>query len=218
MRRLASLASAFLVAGILLSRAAGAATLFGQVAEGGSVVSDASGSATVEPGAALTVSIFLDLAGSEVASSFDAAFDLVVLGVLASPDPASVGSEWLSVVESSVGAQSSWAEISANAGGQRLVARWIVDASAAAPGALFRSFLAPGAVAGRDLDEDPFFALVPIDTASGTLLAEVLVVPEPASGALASLGLLALGFASRSRAGRLRARDGGAARGRPDTG
>jgi hypothetical protein len=164
-----------------------AATLEGVVEQGGFEISDGNGVANILPDTTATLSIFLNLDAGEVASLFEGEFTLTLIGVLATPAESAVELEWTGVVANATG--SAWSDTSDNEPGQRLVAQWLIDATGASEGDFFQADLGFGTFAGRDLTEDPFFELVPIDTSTGSLLARINVVPEPATATLVLLGL-----------------------------
>lgn len=175
-----------------------AASIEADVEQDGVVISDASGFAEIVPGESATVAIYLVLEEGELVSAFEAGFDLAgnpavdVTVDLGRVDPGlaplGVGS-WTVNDAFVTGDQARVSLTREEQGGESLVADLLV-ATAAQEG-IFEVVLADRVAAG-DLDEEPFFVIVPIGTASGTVLATI-AVPEPRQAALQAAALLALG-------------------------
>lgn len=194
---------------MLLAHAAAPATIEADVEKDGIVISNEAGMADIAVGESAVVAIYLVLEESELASSFEADFELAgtdladVTVDLGRVDPglAPLGEgSWTSVF-SNIG--DGLAQISLtrdDAGGVSLVADLLV-ASNGTEG-VFEVLFAGGAANG-DSDDPPFFVVVPIGTMEGEALATIRVPEATAtSGSLAAIVALTLGRALATAVGR----------------
>lgn len=193
-----------------------AAAIEADVEQDDQIISDALGFAFIGEGETATVAVYLLLDPGELASAFEAGFDLSgaeamqVEVDLSRVDPGlaplGVGT-WTDTEANIVGDQVRVSLLRDNLGGDSLVAD-IVVTSIGGPG-LFEVLLADREATG-DLDDPPFFQVVPIGTASGTVLATI-EVPEPDAMALAVVALLVA--SALARVARAPIRSGAAAAG-----
>jgi len=180
------------------------ATIEADVELEGVVISDPSGYADLALGETATIAIYLVLGSGELASSFEAGFDLsgayafdveIDLGrVDPGLAPLGVGT-WTDSEANIEGAQARVSLLREDQGGESLVADIVV--SALEEEGLFDVMLADREATG-DLDDPPYFIIVPIGTATGTVLATI-AVPEPEAAAQSAAALLALAWLIRAR-------------------
>lgn len=170
------------------------ATLEADVEQEGVVISGESGFAQISASTEATIAIYLVLDGGEEASTFEAEFELdselvdceLDLGrVDPAAEPFGIGT-WTSVFSVDDPPFYRVSLLRDNQSGTSLVAD-IVITSVGVPGMLELAFV-EGEASG-DIDEPPFFELVPIGTSDGAILAVVQIVPEPSA---TGLGLAAL--------------------------
>jgi hypothetical protein len=164
--------------------------MFAIVEQDGTTISDSAGTASIAAGTTASLSIVLNLDPDETASFFEGHFVFSISGALAvSSSSEPVESDWDSVVENTAGNESVWSETSQPLSGLRLVAHWVIDATAASPGSGLLVQLEAGTFAGTDLDAPPFFALLDLMNDPEEQLGQVNVVPEPTALALIAAGL-----------------------------
>lgn len=173
------------------------ATIEADVVQAGMIVSDEFGFAHIARNSVATIEIYLALDPGELASTFEAGFDLedadfvdvvVDLGrVNPGIEPFGVG-DWPNAFADLMETQVRVALTRPNLGGRSLVVDLLIttfDEDGA-----FEVVLADREAAA-DLDDPPFIEFIPIGTETGTVLATVLV-PEPSVG-LSIGSLLVLG-------------------------
>jgi hypothetical protein len=153
--------------------------------------------ASIGIGGEAVIDVDLALAGEEVASIVEAGFEMTGYESVADVALTPGGPTWppsgtFGGIFSNVALVQLDAD-SENAGGVRRVAELVVSGLASG---VFELRLAEGATVRAFTPADPFYTEVPLDTATGTLIATV-TVPEPRVGAAASL--VALVALSRSR-------------------
>jgi len=149
------------------------------------------GQSVIQLGETITIDIFVDLAPGEVASVFEARFDIVGLGTVASLDRfVADGPTWDLTEENVAGNRGTVSLLSDNAGGSRLSVS--LDLTALAEGEIAIVF-APNFILERDIQSFPFLESVPLTTPVGSTLSTVSVVPEPSTGLLVAMAVAALG-------------------------
>ena len=181
------------------------AVIEANIEQDGVVISDASGFAELSPGESATVSIYLVLQNAELASSFEAGFDLsdgnafevsIDLGRV-DPNlvPLGVGT-WTATEANIVADQVRISLLRENQGGESLVADIVVTPWQTE--GIFDVVLVDRGAAG-DLGAPPFFIIVPIGTATGTILATI-AIPEPQPATQWAAVLFTFAFLKRVRA------------------
>jgi hypothetical protein len=153
-------------------------------------------SETISVGGQATIHFDLVLDAGEPASVLELKLDLVGLGGIADADLTPCGG-WGGLRDG--GVSGSQAIASCTAGAQQETGTVLsaeISVTGLAPG-IFQLFLAADTFAQRDTDTPPFVEDLPLGPSTGTLLATVTVVPEPATALLGGFGLLALAAARR---------------------
>jgi hypothetical protein len=155
--------------------------------------------AAIDVGGEVAVAVDLVLAGDEVAAIFEAGFEMTGYGSVAGAALTPGGPTWPQQgTNGGIFANVALVQLDAeteNAGGVRRVATLHVSGVAAGT---FELRLAEGSYVRSFAPAPPFYADVPLDTATGALLATVQV-PEPQAAAVASLAALAALRRSRCR-------------------
>lgn len=180
------------------------ATIEADIEQDGVVISDSFGFAELATGEIATIAIYLVLQNGELASSFDAdfdfsdgsAFDVVIDLGRVNPNLVPLGEgTWTDTEANIVGSQVRVSLSRESQGGESLVADIVV--SPLETSGVFDLVLVDAGAAG-DLDVPPYFIIVPIGTAAGTVLA-TLAVPEPRAAAQRAAVLLTLALLIRIR-------------------
>jgi hypothetical protein len=157
-------------------------------------------STEIDVGAQVVIDVQVQLGVGEMASIFEADFELVGFGTVAGVTLAPGGPTWPSSDGNVAGGVASVSLTSNNAGSNRRVGQLTVTGVQAGT---LEVRLGQDTILQRDIVAEPFFEDVPLTTAPDTLLASVDVVPEPdafllGAGAVAALALQRTRARSRS--------------------
>lgn len=173
--------------------------LVGSRGDAASIVANPT-AAAVDVGETVTIALEIALAPGEDASTFQGQLSLSGPALFAS-EPSTFGETWLLADAGLVAGDSSviltlLTTTDGNRNDHSLLAELVVRGLA--PGVVALS-IDPGAILARDLSVSPFSELVPLGPASGSILAEITVVPEPGTGLLVGLAIGMLSLARRER-------------------
>jgi MYXO-CTERM domain-containing protein len=171
-------------------------TVVGAVAADAATIHATPSASTIGVGGSFSIDLFLELDVGEEASVLEARFDFVGLGSSVDLDSFEAGGPtWSLSSENVSGSTGTISNLSGNAGGSRLVATFTGTALALGD---FSIEFAADYILQRDIDDFPFLEDVNLETAVGTVLATVSVVPEPSTWLFAAAGLALV--AARRRA------------------
>jgi hypothetical protein len=195
-----------LLAALIVAFAAGAANAASiRVGVDGEGSLDPAAIKHLDPGESTTLRIYLNLEGEEVASIFEAHFDLSMSGswgvtldlseVNPGIAPFGVGT-WPNAVGNLTATRASVSLTSNNTGGERLVARLDITRNSDTPEDIFEVSLAPGMLVYMDIPAPPWAEPVEPVTCAGTTCdgAQLFAAREPTavpSISLAGFALLA---------------------------
>lgn len=179
----------------LLGAGAGAAFAFAVgCAAQAAVLTATPASSSVAAGEDVQIELLVELGAGEVASIFEADFELVGVGVVADVALEAGGPTWSQVEGNVAGGFASLSLTSSNQPGTRRLGLLTVTGVA---GGVLEVRLGEGAILQRDTNSDPFIADVPLATEPETLLASIEVVPEPAATLASLAALVSLAWLAR---------------------
>ncbi len=177
--------------------AAAALLLVGAGSAPAAVIQATPVSSEINVGQQVIVDVAVQLGVGETASIFEADFALVGFGTIAAVALSPGGPTWPNAEGNVVGGVATVSLTSNNAGNTRRVGQLTVTGSHAGT---LEVRLGQDTILQRDIPAEPFFANVPLTTATDTLLATINVVPEPASLALGGAAIAALASVQCRRA------------------